>query len=90
MMVSPREPYDMHWPVRRGSLNVHSGVGGSMSAILQDLEDIWSTVLHIYLNIPRTDIKVCLNIIPRQTKVVVYRAVMDSESDRIQYFFRNL
>ena len=59
-MVNPKESYNLHWPMRRGSLNVHSGLAGSMSAALQDLEDIWSTVLQAHLNIPQTDITVRL------------------------------
>jgi actin-related protein 8 len=57
LMVSPKEPYDLHWPIRRGSFNLHPGVGGTVSAVLQDLEDIWSTALDTYLSIPCTDVK---------------------------------
>jgi len=59
-MVNPKESYNLHWPMSRGSLNVHAGLAGSMSAALQDLEDIWSTVLQAHLNIPQTDITVRL------------------------------
>ena len=59
-MINPKESYNVHWPVRRGSLNVHTGPGGSIAAVLQDIEDIWATVLHSYLHIPLADIKVCL------------------------------
>jgi len=62
LMVNPKDSYNVHWPMRRGSLNIHSGPGGSISAVLQDLEDIWATVLQTYLNIPRDDIKVCRRI----------------------------
>jgi len=53
--------------MRRGSLNIHSGPGGSVSAVLQDLEDIWTTVLSTHLNIPRADIKVRLRNGGKQT-----------------------
>jgi len=59
-MVNPSESFSLHWPVRRGSLNIHTGPGGSLSAVLQDLEDIWTSVLATQLNIPSADIKVCL------------------------------
>jgi len=64
-MVNPKEQYDIHWPMRRGTLNIHTERGGSMSSVLQDLEDIWTSVMYTCLNIPRADIKVCctLNVI---------------------------
>jgi hypothetical protein len=61
-MVNPKEPYHIHWPIRRGCFNIHSGPGGTISAVLQDLEDILSTALQTYLNIPRTDIKVSVKL----------------------------
>lgn len=51
LMVNPDNPYDLHWPVRRGGLNLHKAVGGTLSSVLQDLEDIWSTALCTYLKI---------------------------------------
>ena len=47
--------------MRRGCLNIHNCSEGSMSAVLQHLEDIWATVLITRLNIPRSDIKVRLS-----------------------------
>jgi len=58
-MVNPKESYSLHWPMRGGSLNVHSCAGGSLSAVLQDLEDIWAAALQTQLNILRSDIEVC-------------------------------
>jgi len=78
-MVNPKESYNVHWPMRRGSLNVHSGPGGSLSAILQDLEDIWVTVLATLLNIPRADIKVCLRDVAEQTNYFFF--------DHVQFLF---
>jgi hypothetical protein len=57
-MINPKEPYNLHWPVRRGRLNVHAGLGGSLSAVLQDLEDIIVTALQTFLEISRPNIKV--------------------------------
>ncbi len=56
--VNPHDPYDLHWPLRHGSLNVHDGVGGSLTAIAQDLEDIWGTIIQEQLDIPLKDLKV--------------------------------
>jgi len=57
-MINPNESYDLHWPIRRGEFNLHDGVGGSLSAVLQDLEDIWTTALETHLDIRARDIKV--------------------------------
>ena len=57
-MVNPKDPYSLHWPYRHGKLNFHSGLNGSLTSVLQDLEDIWSTALHTFLSIPRPEIKV--------------------------------
>lgn len=50
------ENYNIHWPIRGGSLNIHDGVGGSLTSVLQDLETIWSTAIEKHLNIPRQDL----------------------------------
>ncbi|XP_071817516.1 actin-related protein 8-like [Apostichopus japonicus] len=50
------EDYNIHWPVRKGSLNIHKGIGGSLTSVLQDLESIWSTAIENHLSIPRQDL----------------------------------
>ena len=56
--LGPNEPYDLRWPIRRGKLNLHSGPGGSLTSVLQDLCDLWSTAIQKYLDIPIKDLKV--------------------------------
>ena len=40
--ISTMKDYNIHFPWRRGHLNLHAGIGGSLSSVLSDLEDIWS------------------------------------------------
>lgn len=51
LYVKPNDGYDLHWPMRRGCLNVHKNIGGTLSAVVQDIEDIWLTALRNYLKI---------------------------------------
>ncbi|KAH8354841.1 hypothetical protein KR084_011730, partial [Drosophila pseudotakahashii] len=44
--------YDIHFPMKRGELNVHKEKGGSLQASLQHLERIWSYALEARLKIP--------------------------------------
>uniref|UniRef100_A0A8D0LCU4 Actin related protein 8 n=1 Tax=Sphenodon punctatus TaxID=8508 RepID=A0A8D0LCU4_SPHPU len=66
LYVNPLDCYNIHWPVRRGQLNLHSGPGGSVTAVLADLEVIWSHVIQKYLEIPLKDLKYyrCILLIP--------------------------
>lgn len=66
LYVNPVDCYDVHWPMVRGRLNVHSGPGGSLSAVLADLETIWSHVIHKQLEIPLKDLKYyrCVLLVP--------------------------
>uniref|UniRef100_A0A034W7G6 Actin-related protein 8 n=1 Tax=Bactrocera dorsalis TaxID=27457 RepID=A0A034W7G6_BACDO len=43
--------YNVHFPIRRGELNLHKGVGGSMAAIISSMEIIWLYALKSHLNI---------------------------------------
>lgn len=58
LYVNPSDCYNIHWPIVRGQLNVHSGPGGSLTAVLADLETIWSNVIQKHLDIPLKDLKV--------------------------------
>lgn len=58
LYVNPSDCYNIHWPVVRGQLNVHAGPGGSLTAVLADLEAIWSHVIQKHLEIPLKDLKV--------------------------------
>lgn len=57
LLVKPNSGYNIHWPMRRGQLNLHGSVGGSLTAVLNDLESIWSAAISDYLNIPIKDLK---------------------------------
>lgn len=58
LYVNPLDSYNIHWPIRRGQLNLHTGPGGSLTAVLADLEVIWSHAIQKYLEIPLKDLKV--------------------------------
>lgn len=49
--LDPNGPFNVHFPIRRGDFNIHSGVGGSMTSVLTDLQEIWEYVLSVHLNI---------------------------------------
>lgn len=56
--VSPTDCYNIHWPIVRGQFNLHSGPGGSLTAVLTDLETLWGHVIQKQLDIPLKDLKV--------------------------------
>lgn len=56
--MNPSDCYNFHWPIVRGQLNVHTGPGGSLTAVLADLETIWGHVIQKQLDIPLKDLKV--------------------------------
>ncbi|XP_077585494.1 actin-related protein 8 [Stigmatopora nigra] len=66
LYVKPTDCYNIHWPIVRGQLNVHSGPGGSITAVLADLETIWSHVIQKNLEIPLKDLKYyrCILLVP--------------------------
>lgn len=49
--LNPNGEFNVHFPIRRGELNLHSGVGGSLTAVMSDLQDIWQYVLKVHLGI---------------------------------------
>ncbi|CAL1269551.1 unnamed protein product [Larinioides sclopetarius] len=55
--ISPSDNFNIHWPIRRGQLNLHAGVGGSLSSVLADLEVIWTRAFQKYLDINPKDFK---------------------------------
>ncbi|GAB6018746.1 actin-like protein arp8 [Chamberlinius hualienensis] len=57
LYLNPKSDFNIHWPIRRGLLNIHPGVGGSETAVLSDLEDIWGAAIQNYLEIPLKDLK---------------------------------
>ncbi|XP_048873765.1 actin-related protein 8 [Brienomyrus brachyistius] len=66
LYVNPADSYSIHWPVCRAQLNVHSGPGGSLTAVLADLEAIWSHTIQKFLEIPLKDLKYyrCILLVP--------------------------
>ncbi|XP_064632876.1 actin-related protein 8-like [Lineus longissimus] len=55
--VKPSDHYNLYWPIRRGRLNLHPGPNGSLTAVLQDLETIWSEAIKNSLDIPLKNLK---------------------------------
>ncbi|XP_041378504.1 actin-related protein 8-like isoform X2 [Gigantopelta aegis] len=53
LLIHPSSNYSLHWPIRRGHLNVHSGSNETLNSVLADLEVIWQTVIETHLNIPQ-------------------------------------
>ncbi|XP_051873802.1 actin-related protein 8 [Pristis pectinata] len=66
LYVNPTDCYNVHWPIRRGQFNIHAGPGGSLTAVLADLETIWTYAIQKFLEIPRKDLKYyrCILLIP--------------------------
>uniref|UniRef100_A0A8C4NC82 Actin related protein 8 n=1 Tax=Eptatretus burgeri TaxID=7764 RepID=A0A8C4NC82_EPTBU len=64
--VNYSEPYSLHWPMHRGKLNLHQRSGGSLSAVLADLETIWIQAIHKFLDIAPCDLKYyrCIVLVP--------------------------
>lgn len=52
--LDPFGEYNVHFPLRRGEFNLHSNVGGSITAVLADLQEIWEYVLQCKMNINLT------------------------------------
>lgn len=51
LQLDPKGEFNLHFPIRRGDFNLHDAVGGSMTAILADLQEIWEFVLREHLKI---------------------------------------
>lgn len=59
LSLDPEEEsyFNIHFPYKRGELNIHLGPGGSLTAIMADLKTIWEYVLTEKLDIPLRDLK---------------------------------
>ena len=55
LRLGPEAPYNVHFPYRRGDVNLHQSVSGSVTAILVDLEETWTNAIETELQIPRAD-----------------------------------
>ena len=49
-------PFHCRWPIKHGQLNIHGDVGGSPSAVLEDLTTLWGNVIENKLKIPVTEL----------------------------------
>lgn len=56
--IKPGDRYQVHWPMRRGRLNLHDGPGGTLTAVLEDIETLWSIAIQTHLDIPIKDLKI--------------------------------
>lgn len=50
--------YNVFFPIFNGQLNLNEKIGGSMSAVLADLEAIWTHCLNKLLNIKSSEFHV--------------------------------
>ena len=59
LYVQPSDCYNLHWPIQRGRLNIHSnGPNGTLTAVLLQLERIWGVAMETLLDIPAASRKV--------------------------------
>ena len=56
--IEPSQGFSIHFPWRRGQPNIHKGIGGSLTAVMADMEHIWSWCVTQKLEIPLKDLKV--------------------------------
>lgn len=56
--ANPDGDFNIHFPWRRGQLNVHCHIGGSLSWVINDICDIWSHWVMKGLQIPLGHLKV--------------------------------
>ncbi|XP_047359700.1 actin-related protein 8 isoform X3 [Vespa velutina] len=57
LSLNPEDNFNIHFPYKRGELNIHSGPGGSLKAVMADLKTIWEYVLTEKMDIPLRDLK---------------------------------
>ena len=50
--------WNIHFPYKKGDLNLHSGIGGSVTANLAHLQFIWEHCIENILNISVKELKV--------------------------------
>ncbi|KAK3085468.1 hypothetical protein FSP39_003869 [Pinctada imbricata] len=58
LAIHPSEDYILHWPIRRGRLNLTDNKPMSLTSIMADLETIWATAIQNHLDIPLKDLRV--------------------------------
>lgn len=56
LRLDPNGNFNIHFPIRRGEFNIHKGVGGTQSAVLEDIRTIWDYAIKNYLDISLKDL----------------------------------
>lgn len=56
LKLNPSGEFNVHFPIRRGELNIHNNVNGSLVAVLADLKCIWEHFIEHKLNISVSDL----------------------------------
>lgn len=51
VQLNPNGEFNVHFPIRRGDFNLHGNIGGSVTGVLADLQEIWEYALNTHLNI---------------------------------------
>uniref|UniRef100_A0A6P7FJ58 Actin-related protein 8 n=1 Tax=Diabrotica virgifera virgifera TaxID=50390 RepID=A0A6P7FJ58_DIAVI len=57
LRLDPRQDFNVHFPYKRGDLNIHSEPGGSLTSVMADLETIWTYILETNFQISQKDLK---------------------------------
>ncbi|CAL8092381.1 unnamed protein product [Orchesella dallaii] len=70
LKLPENESWNIHCPWRRGQLNLHRGVGGTITSVMTDLEDIWRWCLKEKLSIAPEDF-------PQYKAVIVIPTMFD-------------
>lgn len=55
--LNPEDNYNIHFPYKKGDLNLHNGPGGSLRSVVSDLKTIWEHVLIEKLNVTLDELK---------------------------------
>lgn len=56
LRLDPNGNFNIHFPIRRGEFNLHKGVGGSISSVLEDIKTIWEYAIKNYLELNLRDL----------------------------------
>lgn len=52
IQLNPNGEFNVHFPIRRGDFNLHGSIGGSVTGVCADLQQIWEFALRTHLKIP--------------------------------------
>lgn len=56
LRLSPNSNFNVHFPIRRGEMNIHKNVGGSLTATLEHIKCIWEFAIKNFLDINLKDL----------------------------------